>query len=444
VRDRDETGNPSNPPLVPPILETGSELRRYRRAAGLSLAELAERIHYSKGYLSKIENGRHPAGIEVLRLCDAALGAQGKLVARAERQHGSTPSVGDSEIWVMGMAGDGTGWAVPMRRRDAVLSGFSSWIGLQVRPWDMRSSASLQPAVRGFQTMFEQSRTLGQVAAPGLVLPMVIAQTQAVRGMAAAAAGAPDQVPLLRLAARYAEFTGWMAQEACDDRVAMGWTRTAVRIAEAAGDRELGAHALVRQALIALYQEDPDQTIELARRAQEAGGTARVRGFAALREAQGHALRGDDDECRRALDDGQALLEGAAGPEAGGTLALGSTSVPDMAAVVTGWCLHDLGRPADAVEVLATQLRRMPADSRRSRARFGVRLALAYLGAGEVDQACLLLDDLLDDVGMVDSATVRHDLRRVYRTLPRWRTHPHAHDLHARLPGLLRVDTPRY
>ena len=40
----------------------GAELRRRRVAAGLSLAQLAARIHYSKGYLSKIETGHKPPG----------------------------------------------------------------------------------------------------------------------------------------------------------------------------------------------------------------------------------------------------------------------------------------------------------------------------------------------------------------------------------------------
>ncbi|NBH03695.1 helix-turn-helix transcriptional regulator, partial [Amycolatopsis sp. SID8362] len=35
----------------------GAELRRLRHAAGLSLTELADRVHYSKGYLSKVETG---------------------------------------------------------------------------------------------------------------------------------------------------------------------------------------------------------------------------------------------------------------------------------------------------------------------------------------------------------------------------------------------------
>jgi len=38
----------------------GSQLRRWRVAVDVSLAELARRTHYSKGYLSKIETGTRP------------------------------------------------------------------------------------------------------------------------------------------------------------------------------------------------------------------------------------------------------------------------------------------------------------------------------------------------------------------------------------------------
>src|SRR5262249_11341445 len=152
----------------------------------------------------------------------------------------------------------------------------------------------------GFRAQFDQTRRLGQVTGPGVVLPMVIAQTQAVRGMAAAAAGSAEQVALLHLAARYAEFAGWMAQGARDDPVALGWTRRAGELAGAVGDRELGAHAWVRQALITLYREDAVQTVELAQRAQlDPRVSPRIRGLAALREAQGHALGGDYNSCQR-------------------------------------------------------------------------------------------------------------------------------------------------
>ncbi|KUM74302.1 helix-turn-helix domain-containing protein [Streptomyces griseorubiginosus] len=57
-----------------------SELRRLRQQRGLSLTALAQRVHYSKGYLSKIENGSKPATEDVGRRCDEALQAGGALL----------------------------------------------------------------------------------------------------------------------------------------------------------------------------------------------------------------------------------------------------------------------------------------------------------------------------------------------------------------------------
>ncbi|WP_308284733.1 helix-turn-helix domain-containing protein [Streptomyces longispororuber] len=53
----------------------GAELRRLRMAAGLTLAEFAAAVHYSKGQISKVETGRKRASAEFARLCDAALDA---------------------------------------------------------------------------------------------------------------------------------------------------------------------------------------------------------------------------------------------------------------------------------------------------------------------------------------------------------------------------------
>ena len=432
-----------------PRLDIGSELRRLRQQAGMSLTDLAKRVHFSRAHLSKIENGRVRASMELVRRCDAAVGAEGRLIAAAERH--AVMSVpedageGTEDVWVMGVGADGAGWATPVNRRDALRAGVSSWVSLRLTPPTPRPAA-LGPALEGFSALFREVRRLGQVTGPGVVLPMVIAQTQAVRGVAAAAGESPERTALLRLAARFAEFAGWMAQEAGDDRIAAGWTREAVEIAGAAGDRELEAHAWVRRALITLYRDDHQQTVELARRGQsDPRVSPRIRGLAALREAQGHALGGDHDACRRALDRGRELLAEAGGGGAqppADVPALGPASVPDMAAVVTGWCLYDLGRPAAAVEVLGPVFDRMPVTSRRARARYGARLALAYLGVGEVDQACGLLDRLLDDTDAVDSATIRHDLRRFSRFLPQWRSYSGAQELHARLSAQLRMPVP--
>ena len=69
---------------------------------------------------------------------------------------------------------------------------------------------------------------------PTLVLPVVTAQTRLTLAMAAAARDG-ERRALLVLAARYAEYTGWMAQEAGDEAAAIAWTT------EAAGRRRRAA-----------------------------------------------------------------------------------------------------------------------------------------------------------------------------------------------------------
>src|SRR5262245_901093 len=90
----------------------GAELRRRRTAAGLSLAEFAKRVHYSKGYLGKIETGEKPPGADLARRCDAVLDAGGHLVALVPVEPPSpSPNAEtdqDGEVWVMSMEPDGT------------------------------------------------------------------------------------------------------------------------------------------------------------------------------------------------------------------------------------------------------------------------------------------------------------------------------------------------
>jgi transcriptional regulator with XRE-family HTH domain len=77
----------------------GAALRRARTGSGLSLRELGERTHYTKGHLSKIENGLVGGNLELARACDEVLAAEGHLIrtflVRADRQAGTTPAPSD-------------------------------------------------------------------------------------------------------------------------------------------------------------------------------------------------------------------------------------------------------------------------------------------------------------------------------------------------------------
>lgn len=415
------------------------ELRRTRSAAGLSLSELARRVHYSKGYLSKVETGAKPAGIDLARRCDAALDAGGKLAALLTQpgtpDPGSQDEAWTGEVWTMNLDSGGSSWFNPMRRRDALAGGAAL---LTLGFSDRRASAAVQneSTFASFQAIFEQHRKIGQTMSPVMVLPSLIAQTHTLRELARVAQS-PARERFLRLASRYAEYTGWMTQESGNDRAAMWWTQNAVDMASAAGDLDLAAHSLVRNALIALYREDAVETVELAQQAQaDTHASTRIRGMAALREAQGHALAGADKLCRQTLDRAETLLASVAA-EAADSMVLGAQAGTAMSPIVTGWCLYDLGRPAEAAEVLDRELGRLPADGRRAHARFGARQALSHAAAGEVDHACALSHRVLDSAEVVDSATIRFDLRRLARTLTRWSSHKTVRELQPRLTAAL-------
>ncbi|MCM2424958.1 nSTAND1 domain-containing NTPase [Streptomyces sp. RKAG337] len=73
-----------------------AELRRLRGLQGMSLTGLARSIHYSKGYLSKIETGGKPPTLDIARRCDDVLKADGALV-RLVQSHEHAPTAQDSD-----------------------------------------------------------------------------------------------------------------------------------------------------------------------------------------------------------------------------------------------------------------------------------------------------------------------------------------------------------
>lgn len=397
----------------------GAQLRARREAAGLSLADLAGLVHYSKSHLSKIETGDKAASVDLARRCDAALGCAGDLARLARPRTAADPAAAPAagepggDIWTMRLDPDGGGTFGSTSRRAA--PGGITALATLVPPRTGHRPAS--SALDTLRVMFDHARLLGQHTPAALMLPMLATQTHLLRATAAGAAPAERGATWL-LASRFAEYAGWMAQESGDDVCASWWTGEAILYAQEGGDQDMAAYACVRRALIALHRSDGLGTVELARRAQETGAGHRVLGLAAQREAQGHALCGDPDSTWRALDRARAhLARVEPDPDAP---VLGSQHVGDPVSIATGWCLFDLGRPADAADVLRRELLRIPVSAVRTQSRFGARLALALAGSAAPDEACAAAHTVLDLCTPLDSATIATDLRSLSRALSRW------------------------
>ncbi|WP_055587997.1 helix-turn-helix domain-containing protein [Peterkaempfera griseoplana] len=424
----------------------GWELRRRRIESGLTLTQLAGQVHYSKGQLSKVERGAKAPSRELVRLCDAVLAAGGALTCLAEElvtksavKHPpeSDPTTeradsgnGGEEAWLMQLSADGGSWFRPVGRRQVVTAGAASVLSMRFGAPKPMSGEEGAQSLEVFRSVFDQYRTLGQRVGPASLIPVLIAQTHTLRELSAQADTRTCQ-GLLRLGSRYAEYIGWLLQETGNEGAALWWTQQAVHMASVGGDRDLAAYALVRRALVALYREDAEQVIGLAQQAQASKLPRRIRGLAAQREAQGHAIAGDYDACMRRMERARTLLaQSEADSE---TPVIGTTNLADPAAMISGWCLYDLGRPREAAEALDRQLTLVPAGALRTRVRYGVRSALSHAAAGDIDQACALAHQLLDGALTVGSATITSDLRRLERVLAR---HPRSPAVRALLPEL--------
>lgn len=412
----------------------GAALRRIRLLRGWSLAGLATELHYSKGHLSRIERGQRRPNEDLARDADTLLAADGRLIALCSGSRTLPTSAGPrtaADQWQLLLAENG-GYEF------AAVPGGPSEPGA---PWQVavHAAAPGSPVVIGenttvYRTLFDGLRQFGQVSSPVLVLPALICQLHALR---VSMDGQPGPAVLL-LAARHAEYAGWMAQESGDDGAALWWTERSAEYAFRVGDETLARYALIRRAELALYRDDGNEVVRLAQTAYNNATRSWLRGVAAQRLAQGLALVGDYDGCRRALD----LAAGLAAEVTKERPTLGSTNLPDPIPVMTGWALHDLGHCTEAAGILDREVPRIATGARRVRARYGARQVLAHASIGtddHLEHACALAGPILDDAMRVDSATIRVDLRRLRSVLAAHLDHPAVRTLYPQLGIALRT-----
>ncbi|MFJ8547013.1 helix-turn-helix domain-containing protein [Streptomyces sp. NPDC093586] len=341
----------------------GVVLATLRARRGWSVREFARRANVSEGQVCNLESGVRNPTPAVAAACDAAFGTGGALVELAgSGRHGARTEV-------------------------VVEAG---------------------PVVAGYERVLRELKDIGRSTGPRFVTTSMKSITRILTDAGSHAVG-EQRAEIWLLASRFAEYTGWMAQEAGNPAEALRWTNLAVRWGARGGDETVAAYALVRKAFIAQHRGDTYAVIKFAD--QAAGHPAAnpvIRAHAARRSAQGHARRGDAGACREALErfrSHAAEVSGDRTPHWGPRIENGNPRLIEAS------CMLSLHRFELAADLFAEHRPAAPADS-NSRARFAVRQATALAGADRLADACQIIEATLPVIKRIDSATVRAELGR--------------------------------
>lgn len=192
----------------------------------------------------------------------------------------------------------------------------------------------------------------------------------------------PVRRAMIGTAARYAEFAGWLHQDAGDPVCAASWTEKALSLAHASGNAALVAYTLMRRSNQAVEQGKGSMALGLAEAALSSPGASipRVRALGLRQRAASLALARD---VRGALDAVREARDCISSDPSWNPLT-GYCTLPylDAEAAV---CQLLLGRPQAAADLLLPAVQAWPEGYTRDRAYYQAHLAVAFIGVGMID-----------------------------------------------------------
>lgn len=305
----------------------GDELKRRRKAAGLSVRALAGRIRYNHVYLWEIENGRKPALREVMQACDRELQAGGELERLAEE-------------------------GGPVKRREFLLAAAAAPL-------------ALQGALTGLNDQLW--KVYAAVPDKSTILPLAHAQLTL-------ATSELMRADLLQLVGEI-YFDGNRYADA-----ARCYTEAAGAASGDQTDHDMWACALTRHAFIGVYERRFDEALNLLEMAEQVAARGdqqlTTAPWVQVVKAQALAGLGRIAECERSLD---LSRETDGRLHNGGWLRFDGSRISEEA----GACYVQLGQPDAAENALQDALDGLPKSLRR---RGTVYADLAMVGVMRKDR----------------------------------------------------------
>jgi transcriptional regulator with XRE-family HTH domain len=432
-------------PLESALHFFGAQLRHWRTVRELSQAALGQRTHDSGALIGKIEKGERFPSLALARRLDLALdtgGALEQLWPQVDRERatrdapGDAPdSGGESHAGDLGLAWSATPqatvevvaelWRSELDRRSVFMS--AAWVASAfagpTREWLLNRQDEIVQGWSGrhvgqsdidalwemCQAFTDVDQRLGGGYARSTLLHYV---NQAVLPLLK---GSYDDITgrdLMAATARLCDLCGYMSWDSGRQGLAQRYFIQALRLAQASGNRALGAHILADMATQAHSLGEAAQALDLASAGLECDSPLTQARCAAW-QGRAHALRGDQHACAQACSIAERALDRAVPAD---ERVWFKVFTPDH---MTHEMLHmasDLGRHDDVQRLAPAVLASASAGGMERRRVLGTTaLASSYLPSlgnsrGDIDRACDLLCQVIPSLGSLNST---HSLDRV-------------------------------
>ncbi|WP_052710866.1 helix-turn-helix transcriptional regulator [Pseudofrankia sp. DC12] len=385
----------------------GSRMRELRESRGLSLRTLAVRAFTSKTQLQAFESGKDQPSTKTVQHIDDALDAGGELVALASASARADVAVRSSAgglefpaDWTAAVDAAATLFRRDVEQRARARgSGFDAgayakpvmrWL---TAPFDERPRGTGRrpvgpPDVEIVHRATGLFRELDNQYGGGYVRELVarFLDAEVAPLLRDGRFDEPVGSALLSAAAELTQLAGWTSYDAGLHGLGQRYLVQALRLALAAADLPLGAEIIAAMSHQASYLGAAEEAVDLARAAARTAadaGVVAIAAEAAVLEAHGLALQGEERMCAVALDRAEHALDRAdrtADPKW-----IGYFDEAYLSARF-GHCFAALGR-GDLAQRFAERSLEMDGRYVRGRQFNLALLARAHAQAGEVEQA---------------------------------------------------------
>lgn len=254
----------------------------------------------------------------------------------------------------------------------------------------VRTESALADSLLGTLDLYSN---MDNLAGPQSLVSIAPQQLRFVEDLLSNARG-KDRELLLHVAARYAEFAGWIYQDTGALNSAMQMSSMALDFAQEVGDEMLISYILMRRSNIATDAKRPELALKLADAALDKATRLppRYRAVALRQRAHSCAQLDQPDDCASTLELAFKFAERSVDSEKD----MAQYCTPEYVEMEAAHCWIELGQADKAIGTLRHSLAEWKPEFRRDLGLCLARLSVAHASSDQIENALIVADRSLE------------------------------------------------